>query len=398
MSAQQPTEQAAQTSLNLATVLQRMLAVSDKVSDLIFSPGRPPQIELVGKLQPVEIPGVDKLTPAQTGAIAKLIIGNHEEASESLNKYGSADLSFSVPSLCRFRVNIFKQRGTLAIVMRVIPSRPPRFEDFNLPPQLREIVEIKNGIVLVTGPTGSGKSSTLAAVIDLINEAKYYHIVTIEDPIEFLHTHKNSTIHQRELHSDTPNFALALRAALRQAPKVILVGEMRDRETMEVALEAAETGHLVLSTLHTIDAAKTVERIIGVFPKTDEQSIRTRLAQTFRFIVSQRLLPRADGGGRVAAMEILKATSRTREYIERGESEGKSLMDAMDQGEVEGMQTFDTVIEKMIRAGTVSRDDGLAYASNYGNLLLKLSDLGGGGGIPKQAAEPKIESMLDMIE
>jgi twitching motility protein PilT len=398
MSAQSPTESAAQTSLNLATVLQRMLAISDKVSDLIFSPGRPPQIELVGKLQPVEIPGVDKLTPAQTGAIAKLIIGNHEEASESLNKYGSADLSFSVPSLCRFRVNIFKQRGTLAIVMRVIPSRPPRFEDFNLPPQLREIVEIKNGIVLVTGPTGSGKSSTLAAVIDLINEAKYYHIVTIEDPIEFLHTHKNSTIHQRELHSDTPNFALALRAALRQAPKVILVGEMRDRETMEVALEAAETGHLVLSTLHTIDAAKTVERIIGVFPKTDEQSIRTRLAQTFRFIVSQRLLPRADGGGRVAAMEILKATSRTREYIERGESEGKSLMDAMDQGEVEGMQTFDTVIEKMIRAGTVSRDDGLAYASNYGNLLLKLSDLGGGGGIPKQAAEPKIESMLDMIE
>jgi twitching motility protein PilT len=397
MSAQPPTESPAQTSLNLATVLQRMLAISDKVSDLIFSPGRPPQIELVGKLQTVDIPGVDKLTPAQTGAIAKLIIGNHEEAAESLDKYGSADLSFSVPSLCRFRVNIFKQRGTLAIVMRVIPSRPPRFEDFNLPPQLREIVEIKNGIVLVTGPTGSGKSSTLAAVIDLINEAKYYHIVTIEDPIEFLHTHKNSTIHQRELHSDTPNFALALRAALRQAPKVILVGEMRDRETMEVALEAAETGHLVLSTLHTIDAAKTVERIIGVFPKNDEQSIRTRLSQTFRFIVSQRLLPRADGAGRVAAMEILKATSRTREYIERGESEGKSLMDAMEQGEVEGMQTFDTVIEKMIRAGTVSRDDGLAYASNYGNLLLKLSDLGGGGGIPKPA-EPKVESMLDMLE
>jgi twitching motility protein PilT len=399
MSAQSPTEPTAQTSLNLATVLQRMLAVSDKVSDLIFSPGRPPQIELVGKLQTVEIPGVDKLTPAQTGAIAKLIIGNHEGATESLDKYGSADLSFSVPSLCRFRVNIFKQRGTLAIVMRVIPSRPPRFEDFNLPPQLREIVDIKNGIVLVTGPTGSGKSSTLAAVIDLINETKYYHIVTIEDPIEFLHTHKNSTIHQRELHSDTPNFALALRAALRQAPKVILVGEMRDRETMEVALEAAETGHLVLSTLHTIDAAKTVERIIGVFPKSDEQSIRTRLSQTFRFIISQRLLPRADGAGRVAAMEILKATSRTREYIERGESEGKSLMDAMDQGEVEGMQTFDGVIEKMIRAGVVTREDGLAYASNYGNLLLKLSDLGGaGGGAPKPAAEPRVESMLDMIE
>jgi len=386
-----------QTSLNLGTMLQKMLAVSDKVSDLIFSPGRPPQIELVGKLQPVDIPGLEKLTPPQTAAIAKIIIGAHEEAAQSLEKYGSADLSFSVPSLCRFRVNIFKQRGTHAIVMRVIPSRPPNFADFNLPPQMRDIVEIKNGIVLVTGPTGSGKSSTLAAVIDLINETKYYHIVTIEDPIEFLHMHKNSTIHQRELHSDTPNFALALRAALRQAPKVILVGEMRDRETIEVAMEAAETGHLVLSTLHTIDSAKTVERIIGVFPKNEEQIIRTRLAQSFRYIISQRLLPKADGSGRVAAIEILKATSRTREYIERGETEGKSLLDAMEQGEVEGMQTFDSVIEGMIRAGTVTKEDGLAYASNYGNLLLRLSDLGEGGGAKKEA-EPAVPSMLDMIE
>jgi twitching motility protein PilT len=281
--------------------------------------------------------------------------------------------------------------------MRVIPQRPPRFEDFNLPEQLRDIVELKNGIVLVTGPTGSGKSSTLAAVIDLINETKYYHVVTIEDPIEFTHQHKNSTIHQRELHSDTPSFALALRAALRQAPKVILVGEMRDRETMEVAMEAAETGHLVLSTLHTIDAAKTVERIIGVFPKNEEQIIRTRLAQSFRYIVSQRLLPRADGAGRVAVIEILKATSRTREYIERGESEGKSLMDAMDQGELEGMQTFDGEIERMIRSGVVTKDDGLAYASNYGNLLLRLGDLGGSGGAPPKT-EPEVGSMLDMIE
>jgi twitching motility protein PilT len=386
-----------QTSLNLGSILQKMLSVSDKVSDLIFSPGRPPQIELVGKLQPVEIPGLDKLSAPQTAAIAKIIIGTHEEAAQSLEKYGSADLSFSVPSLCRFRVNIFKQRGTHAIVMRVIPSRPPNFADFNLPSQMRDIVEIKNGIVLVTGPTGSGKSSTLAAVIDLINELKYYHIVTIEDPIEFLHMHKNSTIHQRELHSDTPNFALALRAALRQAPKVILVGEMRDRETIEVAMEAAETGHLVLSTLHTIDSAKTVERIIGVFPKNEEQIIRTRLAQSFRYIISQRLLPRADGSGRVAAIEILKATSRTREYIERGETEGKSLQDAMEQGEVEGMQTFDSVIEGMIRTGTVTKEDGLAYASNYGNLLLRLSDLGEGGGAKKEA-EPAVPSMLDMIE
>jgi twitching motility protein PilT len=383
--------------LNLAKVLQQMLAVSDKVSDLIFSPGRPPQVELVGKLQPVIIPGLEKLSPAQTAGIAKLVIGGHEEATQSLEKVGSADLSFSVPGLSRFRVNIFKQRGTHAIVMRVIPPRAPRFEDFNLPPQLREICELKNGIVLVTGPTGSGKSSTLAAIIDLINETKFYHIVTIEDPIEFLHQHKNSTIHQRELHSDTPNFALALRAALRQAPKVILVGEMRDRETIEVALEAAETGHLVLSTLHTIDAAKSVDRIIGVFPKNEEQSIRTRLSQSFRYIVSQRLLPRADGNGRVAAIEILKATSRTKEYIERGETEGKSLMDAMEQGEIEGMQTFDGQLEKMIREGIVTKEDALAYASNQGNLLLRLGAFGAGGA-PTPKVEPKPDSMLDLIE
>ena len=386
-------------ALNLGKVLQQMLGVSDKVSDLIFSPGRPPQVELLSKLQGVPIAGLEKLTPAQTYAIAKLIIGNHETSHESLEKYGSADLSFGVPGLSRFRVNIFKQRGTYAIVMRVIPPRTPRFEDFDLPNQLREIVELKNGIVLVTGPTGSGKSSPLAAVIDLINETKFYHIVTIEDPIEFLHAHKNSTVHQRELHSDTPSFALALRAALRQAPKVILVGEMRDRETIEVAMEAAETGHLVLSTLHTIDAAKTVERIIGVFPKNEEKIIRTRLAQSFRYIVSQRLLPRADGSGRVAAMEILKATSRTKEYIERGESEGKSLMDAMAQGEMEGMQTFDGEIEKLVRAGVVTKQDGLAYASNQGNLLLRLGELSESGAAkPIPPPEPAAESILDMIE
>src|SRR5712692_6620483 len=394
-----PTQDAASTSapLNLAKVLQQMLAVSAKVSDLIFSPGRPPQVELIGKLQPVLIAGIEKLSPAQTAGIAKLIIGGHEEAMESLEKLGSTDLSFSVPGLSRFRVNIFKQRGTHAIVMRVIPARPPRFEDFDLPQQLREIVELKNGIVLVTGPTGSGKSSTLAAIIDRINETKSYHIVTIEDPIEFLHQHNNSTIHQRELHSDTPDFALALRAALRQAPKVILLGEMRDRETMEVALEAAETGHLVLSTLHTIDAAKSVERIIGVFPKKDRKSVRTRLSQSFRYIVSQRLLPRADGQGRVAAIEILKATSRTKEYIERGESEGKSLMDAIEQGAIDGMQTFDGQLERMVREGIVTKDDALAYASNQGNLLLRLGAFGAGGP-PKPKVEPKPDSLLDMIE
>ncbi|HYO62812.1 MAG TPA: PilT/PilU family type 4a pilus ATPase, partial [Pyrinomonadaceae bacterium] len=392
-------------ALNFVNILQRMLAVSDKVSDLIFSPGRPPQVELNGKLQFVAVPGLEKLLPTHTAEIAKLIIGSHLRAghnlasAQNLEKYGSTDVSFSAPGLARFRVNIFMQRGTHAIVMRVIPTRPPNFDDFNLPPQLREIANIKNGLVLVTGPTGSGKSSTLAAIIDLINETKQYHVVTIEDPIEFLHFHKQSTIHQRELHSDTPDFALALRAALRQAPKVILVGEMRDRETIEVALEASETGHLVLSTLHTIDASKTVDRIIGVFPKNEEQAIRTRLSQTFRYIISQRLLPRTDGKGRVAAIEILKATSRTREYIERGESEGKSLTDAMEQGEMEGMQSFDGVIEKMIRGGVVKKEDALPYATNSNNLLLRLSDWGGAPAPDQPAATQRQGgSMLDMIE
>jgi twitching motility protein PilT len=384
--------------MNFINVLQRMLSVSDKVSDLIFSPGRPPQVELVGKLQPVAIPGLEKLTPPHTAGIAKMIIGTQQQAADSLEKYGSADLSFSAAGFSRFRVNIFKQRGTYAIVMRVIPPRPPHFEELNLPEQLKSIIELKNGIVLVTGPTGSGKSSTLAAIIDLINETKYYHVVTIEDPIEFMHQHKNSTVHQRELHSDTPNFALALRAALRQAPKVILVGEMRDRETIEVALEAAETGHLVLSTLHTIDASKTVDRIIGVFPKNEEQVIRNRIAQAFRYIVSQRLIPRADGRGRVAAIEILKSTSRTKEYIERGETEGKSLVDAMEQGDQEGMQTFDGVIEQMIRQGIATKEDAMPYATNQNNLLLRLADWTGETTVPKESKPSQDDSMLDMIE
>ena len=389
-----PSQSGAAVPLNFIAVLRQMLKTSDKVSDLIFSPGRPPQIELAGKLLPVDVPGLGKLTPAHTASIAKVIIGNHQNAAESLETSGSADLSFSAPGEARFRVNIFKQRGTHAIIMRVIPTKPPTFEDFDLPQQLREIVDIKNGIVLVTGPTGSGKSSTLAAIIDLINDTQSYHIVTIEDPIEFLHTHKNSTIHQRELHSDTPSFSIALRAALRQAPKVILVGEMRDRETIEVALEAAETGHLVLSTLHTIDASKTVDRIIGVFPKNEERVIRTRIAQSFRYIVSQRLIPRGDGKGRVAAIEILKSTMRTREYIEKGESEGKSLIDAMEQGDQDGMQTFDGVIEQLVRNGVLSRDGAMPYATNANNLLLRLTDL---AETPTPASKDE-NSMLDMIE
>src|SRR4029079_10669426 len=329
-------------------VLHQMLAAGDKVSDLIFSPGRPPQVELTGDLQGVPIAGYEALRPAQIKTMADLMLANNAQGMETLDKKGSADISYSATGLGRFRVNIFRQRGTYAIVMRVIPHRPPNWQELDLPAAVRNVAELKNGLVLVTGPTGSGKSTTLAAVIDLINSTKKYHIVTIEDPIEFMHVHKLSTVHQREIHSDTPDFALALRAALRQAPKVILVGEMRDRETIEVALEAAETGHLVLSTLHTIDAAKTIDRIIGVFPKIEEAAIRTRLAQSFRRIISQRLMPKV-GGGRTAAIEILVSNSRTREYIEKGEKEGRSITDAMNDGEMEGMQTFDKVLEKKIR-------------------------------------------------
>jgi twitching motility protein PilT len=281
--------------------------------------------------------------------------------------------------------------------MRVIPKGIPTFDELKLPPQIAEVCELRNGIVLVTGPTGSGKSSTLAAIIDKMNQDKAIHILTIEDPIEFLHRHKKATVHQRELHSDTPTFSLALRAALRQAPKVILVGEMRDRETMEIALEASETGHLVFSTLHTIDAAKTVERIVGAFAMEDQHGIRTRLSKAFRFILSQRLMPRADGTGRIAVIEILKSTMRTREYVEKGESEGKSLLDAMRDGTNDGMQHFDAEIEKLIRSGVVEMDAGLSYSSNAGNLRLELADFIEGRPKAKRLEAREQDSEMEVI-
>ncbi len=359
----------------LPSLLLAMLKVSEKVSDLIMSPGSHPVVELSGKLVPVKISGMAPLTPEDTRRISYDLIAGNKQAIDALQNLGSCDISYRLPGHCRFRVNIFQQRGSHAIVMRVIPQNIPSFEELHLPPQLAEITELRNGIVLVTGPTGSGKSSTLAAVLDRINETKALHILTIEDPIEFMHRHKKSIVHQRELHSDTPSFALALRAALRQAPKVILVGEMRDKDTIEIALEAAETGHLVLSTLHTIDASKTIERVIGVFPMAEQLTIRNRLAKSFRFIVSQRLIPRKDGNGRLAIVEILKSTLRTREYLEKGEVEGKTLLEAMQDGDNDGMQHFDGEIEKLVRAGIVDIDTGLAYATNPGNLRLILADL-----------------------
>jgi twitching motility protein PilT len=365
---------AAQRTIHTAQLVGAMLKASRHVSDLIFSPGRAPQIEVSGQLMELKYKGLECLSSQDTLSIANDLMGKNETPIRKLEQDGSADLSYGIPGVARFRVNIFKQRGSCAIVMRVVPDKIPGFEELHLPEALKEIVDLRNGVVLVTGPTGSGKSSTLAAILDRMNAEKAYHILTIEDPIEFLHRHKKATIHQRELHSDTPTFALALRAALRQAPKVILVGEMRDRETIEIALEASETGHLVMSTLHTIDASKTVERIVGVFPMADQQAIRTRLAKAFRYIVSQRLLPRKDAKGRIAAVEILKSTMRTREYVEKGETEGKSLLDAMRDGTTEGMQHFDGEIEKLVRAGIVDFETGLTYSTNAGNLRLEMAD------------------------
>ena len=371
---QQAPAPAAPRTIPTAQLVTAMLKASSNVSDLIFSPGRAPQIEVNGQLVELKFKGLECLSAQDTGFLAYDILGKNEAPVRKLENEGSADFSYSVPGVARFRVNVFKQRGTCAVVMRVIPDKIPGFKELRLPDSLYDIVNLRNGIVLVTGPTGSGKSSTLAAIIDKMNEEKAYHILTIEDPIEFLHRHKKSTIHQRELHSDTTSFSLALRAALRQAPKVILVGEMRDRETMEIALEASETGHLVLSTLHTTDASKTVERIIGVFPLAEQQGIRVRLAKAFRCIVSQRLIPTIDGKGRIAAIEILKSTMRTREYIEKGESEGKSLLDAMRDGSTESMQHFDGEIEKFIRQGLIDFETGLTFATNAGNLRLELAD------------------------
>jgi twitching motility protein PilT len=369
-----PTRPAAAQRVPTANLIAAILGSGQKTSDLIFSPGRPPQAKANGQLVPVKIQGVGMLTPDDTAQIAADLIGKNALAWQKLKEEGSCDISYSLPRVARFRVNVFTQRGTCAIVMRVIPSSVPGFAELNLPPQLAEACDLRNGIVLVTGPTGSGKSSTLAAILNKINEDKAYHIITIEDPIEFLHTHKRGTVHQRELHSDTPSFAMALRAALRQAPEVNLVGEMRDKETIEVALEAADTGHLVFSTLHTTDAAKTVERIVGVFPLSDQTAVRNRLAKAFRYIVSQRLIPKRDDSGRLAVFEILKSTMRTREYIERGETEGKSLLDAMRDGDSEGMQYFDGEIEKAVRAGAIDLEVGLSYATNPGNLKLQLAD------------------------
>jgi twitching motility protein PilT len=347
-----------------SVLLAGMLRASEKVSDLVFSPGRPPQVEIHGQLTPVEISGSDMLTADDTRRIAADLIGSNKQAINTLREQGSCDVSYGLPGMARFRVNVFIQRGSCAIVMRVIPTVIPTLRSLRLPPQLEEAANVRNGIILVTGGSGSGKSSTLAALIDRINSEHCYHILTVEDPIEFLHKHKKSTVHQRELHSDAPSFTLALRAALRQAPRVIMVGEIRDRETLDIVLEAAENGHLVLSSMNTIDASKSVERIVGTFPSGEQQSVRERLAKTFRYIIAQRLVPRNDGGDRIAVVEIMKSNQRTRDCVEQGERPGRTLLDAIKGGENEGMQHFDSEIAKLVRSGLVDLETGLCFASN----------------------------------
>jgi twitching motility protein PilT len=345
-------------------LLAAMLRATDKISDLIFSPGRPPQVQVYGQLIPVQVQGLTTLTADDTRHLAADLIGDNKQAIATLREHGSCDISYGLSGVARFRVNIFIQRGSCAVVMRVIPTAIPEFDSLRLPTHLADVAKLRDGIVLVTGPAGSGKSSTLAVLLDCINREKNYHIITIEDPIEFLHNHKNSTIHQRELHSDTPSFAHALRSAMRQAPKVILVGEMRDRETIEIVLEAAETGHLVLSSLNTMDAPKTVERIVNSFLPGEQQGVRERFAKSFRYIVCQRLLPKTDRSGRIPVAEILKTNARTRECIEKGDREGRTLLDAIKAGAPEGMQHFDGEIALLVRDRIVDLETGLSFASN----------------------------------
>jgi twitching motility protein PilT len=345
-------------------LLGAMLRAAEKISDLIFSPGRPPQVQVYGQMIPVQVPGLTVLTADDTRHIAADLIGDNKTAITTLREHGACDVSYGLPGLARFRVNVFIQRGSCAVVMRVIPTTIPEFTSLRLPSQLSEITKLRDGIVLVTGSAGSGKSSTLAVLLDAINREKYYHIITIEDPIEFLHNHKCSTIHQRELHSDTPSFAHALRSAMRQAPKVILVGEMRDRETIEIVLEAAETGHLVFSSLNTMDASKTVERIVSSFSPAEQQSVRERFAKSFRYIICQRLMSKTDRSGRVAAFEILKANAHTRDCIEKGERENSTLLDAMKAASSEGMQHFDSEIAKLVQDRIIDLESGLSFATN----------------------------------
>ncbi len=347
-------------------ILVKMLDYHREVSDLNFTVGKPMQVESAGELIPVEFkPNFKALTPFQTEVIAMNLINQDRRLTQSLLTAGSCDMSYSLPGKARFRVNIFSQGANLSIVLRKLESKIPTIEERELPKTMFQIAKEVNGIVFVTGATGSGKTTTLAAILDEINENKSVHIVTLEDPVEYQHPHKKSTFNQRELGMDFDTYAHGLRAALRQAPKVILVGEMRDRETIEIGMRAAETGHLVLTTLHTVDAGSTVNRLLGMFTTEEAKQIRIRLADTLRFIVSQRLLPRV-GGGRVATFEILGTNLRVKDLILNGESEGKTFYNIMEASNAFGMITFDQHIIGLYEQGLITQETALAYCSHRG--------------------------------
>ncbi len=347
-------------------ILGKMLDAFKNASDLNITVGKPFQVESSGKLTGVELnPPFPKLTPFQTEIFALNMINQDRRLTEILLSQGSCDSSYELPGKARFRVNIFSQRGNYSIILRKLETRIPSFADMNLPEAFLKMAEEKNGIILVTGATGSGKSTSLAALLNEINEKKSVHIVTLEDPVEFSHPHKMGTFNQREMGNDFDTFASGLRAALRQAPKVILVGEMRDRETVEIGLSAAETGHLVVSTLHTVDAGQTINRVVGMFSSEEETQIRIRLADTVRWIVCQRLLPK-EGGGRVAAFEVMGSNLRVKDTILHGESDGKSYYEIIQAGKAFGMITFDDYIVDLFSNGLVSEETAKAYASNKG--------------------------------
>jgi twitching motility protein PilT len=355
-------------------ILGSVLECHDNVSDLNFSVARPPQVEVSGELTPVVDPGIERLTPFQTETLALHLMQSDRRLSQHLISQGSCDCSYALPGKARFRVNIFQQRNSYSIVLRRLSTRIFTIDDLDLPQVFHRMGQERNGLILVTGATGSGKSTTLAALIDKMNQTKAMHIVTLEDPIEYVHPHKKATINQRELGTDFDSFANGLRAALRQAPKVILVGEMRDRETVEIALSAAETGHLVLSTLHTIDAGQTINRILGLFTQDEEKLVRIRLADTLRWIVSQRLLPKL-GNGRVAALEIMGTNLRVKDAVLHGESEGKTFYEIIEAGEPFGMQTFDQNIIKIFQEGVIDEDTAIAYASHKSVARRSIDDL-----------------------
>jgi len=344
-------------------ILTTMLESFGTISDLNITAGKPFQVESAGQLTEVSLELANpEITPFQAETFALNLINSDRRLTETLIREGSCDCSYFLVGKVRFRVNIFSQRGTYSTVLRKLETRIPSLEDLKLPPQFAKVADEKNGLILVTGATGTGKSTTLAALLSKINDEKSIHIITLEDPVEFVHPHKKATFNQRELGSDFDAFSSGLRAALRQAPKVILVGEMRDRETVEIGMSASETGHLVMSTLHTVDAGQTINRIIGMFSKEEEHQIRIRLADTIRWIICQRLLPKV-GGGRIALLEILSATLRTKDAIINGESEGKTFYDILSSGEAYGMWTFDKHILKLFVEGMITEETALAYAS-----------------------------------